>query len=331
MQSAPLPRNEKARQLSVDELDVGHPGNEECFDRVTRLTATALRTPMCAFSVLTGDRQVFKSSVGMESSGTPRSVSFCGHTILGRDVFAVDDALSDPRFADSPLVNGAPGIRYYLGAPVRAPGGSNVGVICAMDREARQTTTQDRRMIADLARMLENELILRSMVIRDPLTGLYTRSSFGELAEHSWRRARGLGTRSAMVLFAVDRYLSHCNAWGREGTNEVLRLVGEEIDNSCAVPDLILGRLHDDRYALFIGNGDDTCVRTMAESIRFNVESKCRQRPERNGRTITLSAGYARDGEATGGDRSLTDLMERAHEALSRAKSAGGNRVVGLR
>lgn len=39
---------------------------------------------------------------GLTLSETQRSISFCGHTILGRDIFVVPDSKEDPRFSDNP-------------------------------------------------------------------------------------------------------------------------------------------------------------------------------------------------------------------------------------
>src|SRR5690606_16090525 len=62
---------------------------------------------------------------------------FCNHVIGGPDVLVVPDTCKDARFADSPLVRGAAGIRFYAGAPLRTDEGLGLGTICIMDKVPR--------------------------------------------------------------------------------------------------------------------------------------------------------------------------------------------------
>lgn len=58
----------------------------------------------------------------MDLDEIARDISFCGHAIAGpHALFAVGDAHADPRFADNPLVVGAPYLRSYLGAQLQTP------------------------------------------------------------------------------------------------------------------------------------------------------------------------------------------------------------------
>jgi PAS domain S-box-containing protein len=89
---------------------------------------------------------------------TPRAVSFCGHAICGPDTFVVADAAADVRFADNPLVTGAPHIRFYAGQPLRAADGSRVGTLCLIDRRARGLSAEEVKLLQDLAGLAEDEL-----------------------------------------------------------------------------------------------------------------------------------------------------------------------------
>lgn len=116
-------------------------------------------------TIVDSDRQWFKSRQGLEATETPRNISFCGHTILGDDVFCVPNALDDPRFADNPLVTGPPHIRFYAGAPVSEPDGVCVGTLAIIDKEPRAFTEEDSRVLRDLADSVEDALRLRCLRI----------------------------------------------------------------------------------------------------------------------------------------------------------------------
>jgi GAF domain-containing protein len=48
------------------------------------------------------NRQWFKSCLGLPQRDALRDVSFCGHAILGDEIFVIEDASQDERFADNP-------------------------------------------------------------------------------------------------------------------------------------------------------------------------------------------------------------------------------------
>ncbi|MDQ1815981.1 GAF domain-containing protein [Massilia sp. CCM 9210] len=78
-------------------------GQEERFDRLTRLTAIAMAVPIALVSLVDEERQWFKSRVGLDATETARSIAFCTHAVARREMLVVEDALQDPRFHANPL------------------------------------------------------------------------------------------------------------------------------------------------------------------------------------------------------------------------------------
>lgn len=110
---------------------------EESFDRITRIVAAALDVPMAAVTLIDDHRQWFKSRIGLGVSETPRSQSFCTHTMTGQGPMVVADATLDERFFANPLVLGDPRIRYYAGYPIVSRSGTPLGALCAIDTTPR--------------------------------------------------------------------------------------------------------------------------------------------------------------------------------------------------
>ncbi len=161
MTVAPLHPDEARRQAALDRLRVLDTAPEERFDRITRLASRLLGTPIALVSLIDRDRQWFKSTVGLDDSETPREVAFCAHAVAepGLARLVVPDALDDPRFADNPLVTGVTGIRAYAGQVVHSPDGYPIGTLCTIDVRPREFDERELEILADLATMVEDELI----------------------------------------------------------------------------------------------------------------------------------------------------------------------------
>lgn len=160
MKEPAIPANEQERLqclLSTNLLDTPP---DERFDRITRLAESYFHVPITMVSLVDKERQWFKSKIGLKVSETPRSVSFCGHAILGDNVFCVPDAHLDMRFHDNPLVIGPPKIRFYAGLPLAGYDGSKVGTLCIVDTAPREITSDDISVMRDLADCVETEIAL---------------------------------------------------------------------------------------------------------------------------------------------------------------------------
>src|SRR4051812_45520427 len=74
--------SEAARLAVLRALKILDTPPEERFDRIVRLAARLLHTPIAILSLVDEKRQWFKSAVGLEGiTETPREWSFCAHAI----------------------------------------------------------------------------------------------------------------------------------------------------------------------------------------------------------------------------------------------------------
>ena len=153
-----LAADEPARLSALRNLAVLDTPHEERFDCITRLVQTIFTVPIALVSLIDENRQWFKSCQGLNATETPRGISFCGHAILAHDVFVIEDATLDARFADNPLVTGGPFIRFYAGAPLKLTNGHAAGTLCIMSPKPRVFSAHDRQMLTDLAAIVVQEL-----------------------------------------------------------------------------------------------------------------------------------------------------------------------------
>eukprot|EP00985_Skeletonema_marinoi_P002874 scaffold1176_cov182-Skeletonema_marinoi.AAC.12 len=162
---APLAENESERLANLQSTGLLDSLPEERFDRITRLAKAMFKVPISLVSLVDEDRQWFKSNQGLAgATETPRDYAFCSHAILTDDIMVVPDALQDERFADNPLVEGSPNIRFYAGCPIKASScedGSNkmpIGTLCVIDSKPRDLSEDERRALKDFGAMIEQEL-----------------------------------------------------------------------------------------------------------------------------------------------------------------------------
>lgn len=152
-------------RLRLDELarfQIVGTSPEPRFDRIVSLAADIFCVPMAYISLVGKDRQWFKSRIGIETTETERSISFCTHTIQSNEPLVVLDAAEDPRFADSPLVNGTPFIRFYAGAPLVTARGYRLGSLCIADVHPQKSFSEAQcKLLQDLAALAVEQLELR--------------------------------------------------------------------------------------------------------------------------------------------------------------------------
>lgn len=149
---------EDARHRALMALNLLDTAPEERFDRIVALARSSLGTSAAAFTVLDGDRQWHKSTVGLAVTEIPRSESFCTVTVLEPAALIVPDALLDHRFRNNPLVVSGPRLRFYAGFPIESPSGERIGALCVYDQDPRSEEGVDLVLLRELALLLQNEL-----------------------------------------------------------------------------------------------------------------------------------------------------------------------------
>jgi GAF domain-containing protein len=145
---------EAARLAALRRYRVLDTEPEQRFDDLALLASQVCGAPIALITLVTADRQWFKSRVGVSLTGTSRSVSFCSHAMEQRSIFVIPDARDDERFRDNPLVTGEPNIRFYAGASLYAREGSPLGSLCVIDYVPRTLTSDQAEALDALRRQL---------------------------------------------------------------------------------------------------------------------------------------------------------------------------------
>ncbi len=146
--------SEEQRVAILQRYGVLDSSPEEGYRDITELAAFICGTPISLVSFIDKDRQWFKSELGLGVNETPRSQSFCAHTLGTKSTLVVSDATTDSRFSTNPLVLGDPNIRFYAGAPIVEKTGHVLGTVCVIDTEPRVLTAKQLSALEALARQV---------------------------------------------------------------------------------------------------------------------------------------------------------------------------------
>ncbi|HVL75042.1 MAG TPA: EAL domain-containing protein [Noviherbaspirillum sp.] len=153
---------EQQRLKALEALEILDTPSEPMFDRLTQLAATLCRTPIASISLIDGNRQWFKSRVGLDLTEVARTVSICTYTLLQGRPVVVEDTLNDPNFRSNAFVVGPPHVRFYAGIPLITSDGQTVGTLSVMGRQPRRLSTTKLELLQLLADQIIAQMELRS-------------------------------------------------------------------------------------------------------------------------------------------------------------------------
>jgi diguanylate cyclase (GGDEF)-like protein len=204
--TAPIPSDESGRLSALERYGVLDTEPEPAFDRITAIASRVLGVPIALVSLVDSERQWFKSRVGLDAHETHRDFAFCAHAILKDAPLVVPDACHDQRFAENPLVVGAPHIRFYAGAPLQSPDGFKLGTLCAIDIRPRELSAEQLATLRDLAALVVDELELRATLRRQAMVQTALSVAEAKVREH-FRMLNGIVEGAGEGIAVVDRNL----------------------------------------------------------------------------------------------------------------------------
>ncbi|HEX6434934.1 MAG TPA: PAS domain-containing protein, partial [Gemmatimonadales bacterium] len=138
---------------------------EEGFDRLTRMAARLLGAPISLISLVTDERQFFKSTTGLPEPWAtrriaPLSFSFCSTVAGTGEPLVVEDARRHPLLRHSQALREL-GWVAYAGVPLVSREGHVLGSFCVVDRTPRLWSERDIALLQDLAASVITEIELR--------------------------------------------------------------------------------------------------------------------------------------------------------------------------
>lgn len=341
MEAPRRPPDEADRQAALDRSLLTSTPAEADIDRIARLTREALGAPVTLFTLVDENRQWFKACIGLDETETPRDLSFCGHAILGDSVFVVEDARRDPRFADNPLVTGAPQVIAYAGKPIHDPDGYRLGTLCVIDHEPRSFSLADIARLEDFGRLLEVVLRARKLsesqqhlladlakARRDallcPVARCWNRQGFELLLD---REACLLAARRkslSVLRIDIDRYKALRARCGPAIANQAVASLAGRLRQSLRGEDII-AHFSDGAFAVILPDLGRKALLRVARSV-LDAATLPGPPAQADGVGWSISIGGASE-RASPDKPALDALLTLVEGRLSTAAASGGGRV----
>ncbi len=164
---------------------------------------------------------------------------------------------------------------------------------------------------------LEQRLLTQSRV--DPLTGLWNRRKFDDVANQELERARRYAEPVSLLILDIDHFKAINDTHGHQTGDAVLIEIAAILRCGTRASDCV-ARWGGEEFAILMPETDGVEAARAADNIRAAVEVNlfaC-------GMPVTVSVGIS---AFRAGADDLDDLIRRADDALYRAKAAGRNRI----
>ena len=240
---------------------------------------------------------------------------------LGMLVFELqaDGAQALPGAALGRLIILALGLTWFVYV------GGHISNLRARVRQQRADLQGQRTELEASNQQLEEALHrLEELAIRDPLTNLYNRRYFLERLDEELTRVQRDQSSFHIGLIDLDHFKQVNDTHGHNAGDAVLREFARCARTALRRSDL-LARYGGEEFIVLFRDGSSEDIQGVAERLRRSF-AECSPNATPDGQTITISVGVT----LTHPRDRLDSVIERADQALYRAKKAGRDRVTGL-
>ena len=270
MESPNTPENEQARLQNLKSLNILDTPAEERFDHLTRIASKVFDVPIALVSLVDDDRQWFKSAVGLSAKETSREISFCGHSILGQDIFIVNNTKLDQRFSDNPLVINEPNIAFYAGCPLTSSDGYQLGTLCIIDRIPRVLAEDEKMLLADLAAMVEREIELTQLALIDELTHIPNRRGFMTFAEKNLELCKRNKLPASIVCIDINGFKQINDSYGHAEGDRALFIIARSLEFISRKSDII-ARMGGDEFVMMLPNTPEEAATEALKRLKDKI------------------------------------------------------------
>ena len=169
----------------------------------------------------------------------------------------------------------------------------------------------------------EKTMELEYLASRDPMTGCFNRRAFFDKAQALFDHARESGEDLVCIMTDIDHFKRVNDNFGHAMGDKVIKMVAGQLRHNMRSDDLV-GRYGGEEFCIILPDISMEKAAEMADRLRENIHAESQVEFDKE-LAITSSFGVA----LLAADLAdLSELINRADEALYAAKESGRNRVA---
>ncbi len=165
---------------------------------------------------------------------------------------------------------------------------------------------------------------LENLASRDELTQLYNRRFFYESANKMIEYAKRHNHPLSIIMLDIDHFKLVNDTFGHANGDLVLKSLSQTMEATQRKSDTIV-RLGGEEFAILLPDTNEEQAIQIAEKLRHKIEQTPVNLTTDNEINYTISLGVSQINTLT--DKNIDDSLQRADEALYRAKEKGRNNV----
>jgi diguanylate cyclase (GGDEF)-like protein len=166
---------------------------------------------------------------------------------------------------------------------------------------------------------------LTTMANKDPLTNLYNRRYFTDIASNIQELAKRNNEPLSALMIDIDRFKNINDTYGHDVGDDVIVNIANILLQHTRKSDIVV-RFGGEEFVILLPNTNIDGAAKIAEKIRVNIENQTIKLDENSTIKTTVSIGVSQCSNSN--NLNIENLIKRTDVALYEAKRSGKNKVV---
>ncbi|MCL2694344.1 MAG: diguanylate cyclase [Oscillospiraceae bacterium] len=173
--------------------------------------------------------------------------------------------------------------------------------------------------IIDQMRTIEQNALI------DPLTRISNRRGFNKVVDNEWRKATKNGSPISFMIIDADKFKTYNDTYGHPQGDVLLQTVASVFKQVALSPDYA-ARWGGEEFVMLMPGMKMEEAAVLAEKVRSQVEALAI--PTEDGEITTITVSIGLNSVVPDEDTDIGEFVNKADQALYKAKESGRNRVV---